>query len=969
MGQGRPTRRPGEARWFGCPAARWFWTAARWCKITAGTKTAAGIYADDESAPTTVILRGNAVIRGNSAPQDGGGLNVIFSQPQSSLQILDQAVIENNETAGNGGGLAYSGPPLTIGGDVKIINNSASGGGGINVIGDELHLTGNLQISENQGGGVSFSGARFQVDEGVTIQNNTCGDERGGGGINLSSVTEALIQGMILGNTAGFGGGIYVEASDRGTINLSGARFVSNRTTSASNGWGGGFYIYRRMPTSYVTALTLDNALFDGNDATLDGGGLCVHYPDQHGGPARFGLTATNCQFQNNTAGRNGGGAYLSGSANGSAAVFQNGRFLGNLAVTGAGLFVTFKDVSRGALTLKYLRIELNTAEEFGGGVALGSGNLDVNLQNVIIGGNKARIGGGLYSVDSPGRINVTDSSQFSRNTADSGGGIYHEGDRTLTLDGSEFVQNTAYNGWGVFNSGPLELSLQLKRLEGLFIQSEDDVPVLTSHLGAPIVWLEQSGYVLPNREGTPIVIARSDLELRQADAESFVKPEAIFTGWEPRLGEDLDQVVLAPVEYTLQYENTLGAQNPNPTSYTILTPAFALEPLASTPDFRFTGWFDALEGGSAVTEIPLGSTGDKTLYARWQAISHTLTYHGNDADGPPAGGIPRQQQVLQGETTELSSGVPTRTGFAFTGWNTDPAGGGTAYRPGQVTGPFYANLTLYAQWAALPPVEHTLAYNGNDAGGPPAQNVPGPVQVREGESVTLSDAAPTRVGFAFTGWNIDPGGLGTPYQPGETIPNVLADISLYAQWEALPPSIHTLTYYGNDAGGPPAQWIPYPVQVTDGQSVILSNAVPIREGFRFTGWNTNPFGSGTAYNPGDTIPIVQADTGLYAQWIPLPPPTCHMVTYCGNDAGGPPAHCIPCPHKVRTGEHTRITCCRPGRCCYCFAGWNTRPDGTGQFYWPGQAIGPVMENIFLFAQWKRLPTCLPTNPCHTRLT
>ena len=39
------------------------------------------------------------------------------------------------------------------------------------------------------------------------------------------------------------------------------------------------------------------------------------------------------------------------------------------------------------------------------------------------------------------------------------------------------------------------------------------------------------------------------------------------------------------------------------------------------------------------------------------------------------------------------------------------------------------------------------------------------------------------------------------------------------------------------------------------------------RNGYTFVGWNTEPDGSGTAYRPGDEIPIT-ADITLYAQWV-----------------------------------------------------------------------------------------------------
>ena len=465
----------------------------------------------------------------------------------------------------------------------------------------------------------------------------------------------------------------------------------------------------------------------------------------------------------------------------------------------------------------------------------------------------------------------------------------------------------------------------------------------------------------------------------------------------------------------------------------------------APSTGYRFIGWFDAPEGGAEVIEIPLGSTGDKALYAQWERIEHTLTYHGNDAGrpaaqnipgpqaiyedqavslsdmiptregylftgwntqpdgsgatyqpgapfgpatenadlyaqweaipptlylltyeandagGPSAEGIPAQREVREGETAVLSTAIPTRTGYRFLGWNTQPDGSGTAYQPGQTVGPFYADLTIYAQWERL---EHTLTYRGNDEGGPPAQWIPFPQQVPEGQVISLPDVIPTREGYLFTGWNTRPDGSGTSYQPGGAFGPIFSDADLYAQWAALPPTLHTLTYYANDAEGPAAKDVPGPVTVADGQSVTLSGTIPTREGFVFTGWNTDPSGNGMAYRPGDTIPDVRADINLYAQWMPLPPPICYTLTYCGNDAGGPPACCIPCPERTLAGQCARISCCTPYRACYCFTGWNTNPCGTGQTYCPGQMIGPVLGDVCLYAQWRRLPPPKPRYIC-----
>ena len=373
---------------------------------------------------------------------------------------------------------------------------------------------------------------------------------------------------------------------------------------------------------------------------------------------------------------------------------------------------------------------------------------------------------------------------------------------------------------------------------------------------------------------------------------------------------------------------------------------------------YRFLNWNSQPDGSGAAYQP--GQTvgplyGDLTLYAQWEAIPptlHLLTYEPNDAGGPSAENIPEPEEVEEGNTADLSTVVPTRTGYQFLGWNTAPDGTGAAYQPGQTVGPLYGDLTLYAQWEAIPPTLHLLTYEPNDAGGPSAENIPEPEEVEEGNTADLSTVVPTRTGYQFLGWNTAPDGTGAAYQPGQTVGPFYSDMTVYAQWRQVE---HTLTYHGNDEGGPPARNIPGPVMVPDGQSVTLSSMIPTREGFAFTGWNTDPSGTGISYQPGDTILDVRTDIDLYAQWLPLPAPS-YTLSYCGNDAGGPPACCIPCSERIPAGQYARISCGSPCRTCYCFIGWNTDPCGRGQMFCPGQTIGPVNGDICLYAQWRRLP-------------
>ena len=73
-----------------------------------------------------------------------------------------------------------------------------------------------------------------------------------------------------------------------------------------------------------------------------------------------------------------------------------------------------------------------------------------------------------------------------------------------------------------------------------------------------------------------------------------------------------------------------------------------------------------------------------------------TVTFSTNGGSGVMA---PQTSDI----PTALTANAFTRSGYTFTGWNTDPGGLGTAFA-NEAVFPFSADDTLYAQWRANPP-------------------------------------------------------------------------------------------------------------------------------------------------------------------------------------------------------------------------------------------------------------------------
>ena len=92
---------------------------------------------------------------------------------------------------------------------------------------------------------------------------------------------------------------------------------------------------------------------------------------------------------------------------------------------------------------------------------------------------------------------------------------------------------------------------------------------------------------------------------------------------------------------------------------------------------------------------------------------------------------------------------------------------------------------------------------------------------------------------------------------------------------------LYSLTFFANRY----AVWNTPPAEILKNSSTIITipteNVVTL-DGYRFVCWNSKPNGTGTNYNPGDTIQISK-DTELYAQWAKT-----YTVTFVNGDTRNP---------------------------------------------------------------------------------
>ncbi|SDH00230.1 Listeria/Bacterioides repeat-containing protein [Prevotella communis] len=372
----------------------------------------------------------------------------------------------------------------------------------------------------------------------------------------------------------------------------------------------------------------------------------------------------------------------------------------------------------------------------------------------------------------------------------------------------------------------------------------------------------------------------------------------------------------IAPDSYTVHFNAnggtgtmadqtlTLGDENPlSPCTFTRL-------------GFDFTGWNTKADGsgtsyadGEKVTDIA-ASGQTITLYAKWTKIdvpiidpidpidpgdipiidphdpgddpfvgpgvnpgddpfdpgdgfNNTVHFNANGGTGTMA-----DQTFAIFDEKPLSPCTFTRTGYRFAGWNTQADGNGKAYTDQQNIDPV-GNMTLYAQWTALPANTYYVHFDKNYYG---AKGTMEDQMFTVGVAQALTANAFTDellVTVSFSGWNTKADGSGISYSNKQVVTDIAAEgqiITLYAQWEDLsthiPINMSCTVHF--DANGGTGTMTDQSFE-SGAENHLKANTFT-RDGYIFTGWNTKADGTGTAYADQEDI-IMIGNFTLYAQW------------------------------------------------------------------------------------------------------
>lgn len=392
-------------------------------------------------------------IYGNSAHHGGG------AQLTNGTFSLGNSTIENNLARTHGGGIRLEGASLAmIDDDAIIYNNTSNGdGGGVSIVNSGTTL-GNLNIVSGR------------------IHHNRANGVNGGGGVRIERGFLTLQQGTIDHNVATAGGGGVLMTHEDSIFNMHDGQIHHNRAESAANGGGGvrnlggatfnlhGGVIHTNfsIPTGNPGASSggggVNNSaifnMFGGaiyhNTAAMQGGGVRSEVGMFNWYSGEIGHEQMN---YGNRVNQSGGGIHIqSGTFNlrGDATKYLRGnQTLNTIANGGGGGLNVVGGIINTNLNTGFIQIKYNQTASDGGGVRLIANQLEMN-DLWHIGENVAtRHGGGGFI--NGGQL-VLNGSLFEENRAESGGGLHLRPNTTFIMNQGIFNGNRATtNGGGIW--------------------------------------------------------------------------------------------------------------------------------------------------------------------------------------------------------------------------------------------------------------------------------------------------------------------------------------------------------------------------------------------------------------------------------------------------------------------------------------------------------------------------------------
>ncbi len=301
---------------------------------------------------------------------------------------------------------------------------------------------------------------------------------------------------------------------------------------------------------------------------------------------------------------------------------------------------------------------------------------------------------------------------------------------------------------------------------------------------------------------------------------------------------------------YTVTFDSQEATTPANPTSKTVVSPAYTVGTLPSSPlktGYNFGGWYTETNGAGTEFHTDTIVTESVTVFAKWNTYSYTVSFNSQ-------GGSSVSDKTVASPATTVGTlpSDPTRAGYAFGGWWTETNGGGTQFSGGTTVA---GNLIVYAYWV---PNHNTITFNANGGTGSMAEQT-----IDTGVTESLDENTYTKDGYSFAGWATDAEGE-VVYENGDDYTMGIESVTLFAKWT---PNNYTVSFDPNTGSG-----------TMDPQTIACDATAKLnaneftKEGYSFAGWATSSAGL-VVYDDGDDFTMGIESVTLYAKWnIVIPP-------------------------------------------------------------------------------------------------
>ena len=245
---------------------------------------------------------------------------------------------------------------------------------------------------------------------------------------------------------------------------------------------------------------------------------------------------------------------------------------------------------------------------------------------------------------------------------------------------------------------------------------------------------------------------------------------------------------------------------------------------------------------------------------------TYTITYNANGGSGTMANGTASQGTAFTLPTSSFTAPSVKR----FKAWAIGSATGSQVNVGGSYT--FTANTTVYAVWEDIPIATYSVSGSIKDAADSSVVTDV-TVTLRNTTDNTKNYTGTTDINGNYTITGVPDGSYavnvtknGETYASGNAIITVSgSNVSGGSANIAVTVPTYTVTYHGNgsDSGIVPADSASYRKEA---YATVMGKGSLARNGYNFTGWNTETNGSGISYTVNDTFKI-NGNVTLYAQW------------------------------------------------------------------------------------------------------